>query len=183
MSKKKDNQPENKETQRLNPDEPLKDQSEIKPEVNWEDVAKRALADLDNYKKQQEKLRGELTQFMNMALLTRFLDINDDLSRVLHTVQNKKLDPSTIPPDVLQCQMGVMEGITNILKKFDEVFKAEGLDKIEVKPGDKFDPSIMEAVSHEDHTEHKDDTVIEQLQAGLKYKDQIIKPAKVRVGK
>ena len=189
MSKKKDNQPENKEAQRLDPPmarqahEPLKDQPEIKPSVNWEDIAKRALADLDNYKKQQEKLRGELTQFMNMALLARFLDINDDLSRVLHTVQNKKLDPSTIPPDVLQCQMGVMEGITNILKKFDEVFKAEGLDKIEVKPGDKFDPAIKEAISHEDHAKHKDDTVIEQLQAGLKYKDQIIKPAKVRVGK
>ena len=130
MSKKKPNQSESQEGQRLDPPmarqahEPLKDQPEIKPSVNWEDIAKRALADLDNYKKQQEKLRGELTQFMNMALLARFLDINDDLSRVLHTVQNKKLDPATIPPDVLQCQMGVMEGITNILKKFDEVFKA-----------------------------------------------------------
>lgn len=189
MSKKKDNQPDNiEELNQPLPTPPYQGgerggQSAQKPTVNWEDIAKRALADLDNYKKQQDKLRGELTQFMNMALLSRFLDINDDLSRVLHTVQNKKLDPATIPPDVLQCQMGVMEGITNILKKFHEVFKAEGLEKIEVKPGDKFDPAVMEAISHEDHDEHKNDTVIEQLQAGLKYKDQIIKPAKVRVGK
>lgn len=159
------------------------DQSNKSEVTDWENIAKRALADLDNYRKQQEKLRGELTQFMNMALLTRFLDINDDLSRVLHTVQSKKLDPTNIPPDVLQCQMGVMEGIGNILKKFDEIFKSEGLDKIEAKPGDKFDPSIMEAISHEDHADYKDDAVIEQFQAGLKYKDQIIKPAKVRVGK
>ncbi|MFH0912443.1 MAG: nucleotide exchange factor GrpE [Patescibacteria group bacterium] len=203
MSKKRDNQPKNTEDQRLNAVEPLKNQPETKPacpqprlsvpdlngqgdvarEVNWEDVAKRALADLDNYKKQQEKIRGELTQFMNMALLTRFLTVYDDLTRVLDSVKNKKLDPKTIPADVLQCQMGVMEGIGNILKKFDEIFKTEGLERIEVNPGDKFNPEIMEAISHEDHEKYKNDAVIEQFEAGLKYKNQIIKPAKVRVGK
>jgi len=174
MPKKKDNQLENVEEQ---------NQSETKPDINWENIAKRALADLDNYKKQQEKLRGELTQFMNMALLTRFLNVYDDLTRVLNSVKNKKLDPTTIPADVLQCQIGVMEGIGNILKKFDEIFKSEGLERIEVNPGDKFNPETMEAISHEDHEEHKDDAVIEQFEAGLKYKNQIIKPAKVRVGK
>lgn len=183
MSKKKDNQLENTSDQRLNAVEPIENQPETKPVVDWEDVAKRALADLDNYKKQQEKLRGELTQFMNITLLTRFLTIYDDLSRVLNSVKDKKLDPATIPADVLQCQMGVMEGIGNILKKFDEIFTTDGLEKIEVKPGDKFNPETMEAISHEDHTEHKNDAVIEQFEVGLKYKNQIIKPAKVRVGK
>ncbi|MBU1092092.1 nucleotide exchange factor GrpE [Patescibacteria group bacterium] len=171
----------------LQPEETLQTQGVSGPEANketdWENVAKRALADLDNYKKQQDKLRGEMTQFMNMALLVRFLEVQDDLSRVLHTVHSKKLDPTTIPKDVMECQMGVMEGVGNILKKFDEIFKSEGLDKIEVKPGDKFDPKVMEAMSHEEHKEYKEDAVIEQLQAGLKYKEQIIKPAKVRVGK
>jgi len=186
MPKKKDNQSE--EINQPLPTPPYQGverggQPFQKPDVNWEDVAKRALADLDNYKKQQEKLRGELTQFMNMALLTRFLEVQDDLSRVLHTVKSKKMDPAQIPADVMQCQMGVIGGMENILKKFAKIFKSEGLEQIVVNPGDKFDPATMEAISHEDHAEHKDDTVIEQLQAGLKYKDQIIKPAKVRVGR
>ena len=151
--------------------------------VDWENVAKRALADLDNYKKQQEKLRGEMTQFMSMALLTRILDIYGDLNRMLSAIQRTKLDPATIPAEVMNCQKGAMDGVVNILKKFTDVFKAEGLEPIEVKPGDKFDPATMEAISHEDHEEHKDDAVIEQFEAGLKYQDKVLKPAKVRVGK
>ena len=151
--------------------------------VNWENVAKRALADLDNYKKQQDKLRGEMTQFMSMALLTRVLDIYEDLKRMLAAIQNTKLDPATIPAEVVSCQKGAMDGVVNILKKFADVFKAEGLEPIEVKPGDKFDPATMEAISHEEHEEHKDDAVIEQFEAGLKYQDKVLKPAKVRVSK
>ncbi|MBN2585632.1 nucleotide exchange factor GrpE [Patescibacteria group bacterium] len=158
-------------------------QPEEKPATDWENVAKRALADLDNYKKQQDKLRGEMTQFMSMALLTRILDIYEDLKRMLAAIQNTKLDPATIPAEVVTCQKGAMDGVVNILKKFTEVFKAEGLEPIEVKPGDKFDPATMEAISHEEHDEHKDDAVIEQFEAGLKYQDRVLKPAKVRVGK
>lgn len=154
-----------------------------KPATDWENVAKRALADLDNYKKQQEKLRGEMTQFMSLALLTRVLDIYEDLKRMLAAIQNTKLDPATIPTEVVNCQKGAMDGLVNILKKFTDVFKAEGLEPIEVKPGDKFDPATMEAISHEEHDEHKDDAVIEQFEAGLKYQDKVIKPAKVRVAK
>ena len=140
-----------------------------KPAADWENIAKRALADLDNYKKQQEKLRGELTQFMNLALLARFLEVYNDLVRIAEAAKGA--------PD------GITQGFENILKKFNEVFHSEGLEEITVKPGDKFNPETMEAISHEDHAEHKDDAVIEQFEAGLKYKNQIIKPAKVRVGK
>ncbi len=169
MPKKQDNQSKDQGDQRLNAVEPLKNQPEIKPEVNWEDVAKRALADLDNYKKQQEKLRGELTQFMNMVLLIRFLEVYNDLVRIAEAAGG--------------APNGIAQGLENVLKKFNEVFRSEGLEEITVKPGDKFNPETMEAISHEDHAEFKDDTVIEQFEAGLKYKNQIIKPAKVRVGK
>ena len=54
-----------------------------KEKINWEDVAKRAMADLDNYKKQQEKMRGEMTQFMSITLMHKFLSVYDDLNRVI----------------------------------------------------------------------------------------------------
>lgn len=151
--------------------------------VDWEDVAKRALADLDNYKKQQEKMRGEMMQFMNLTLLHKFLSVSDDLSRMLVNVKSKKLDPKTIPAEVMQCQMDVVKGIELISLKVDEIFKSEGLEKIEVKAGDVFDPTIMEAISHEECEGIKEDCVIEQFEGGLRYKDKIIKPVKVRVSK
>src|SRR4030042_3337749 len=79
--------------------------------VDWENIAKRALADLDNYKKHQEKLRGELTQFMNLALLARVLDIYDDLKRMLAAIQSTKLDPATIPAAVVSCQKSALDWI------------------------------------------------------------------------
>lgn len=173
-----------KKQQNIPQPEEKKQPEEPKTEpVDWEDVAKRALADLDNYKKQQEKLRGDMTQFMNLALLTRVLNVYEDLKRMLKTVQEAKFDPATIPAEVMHYQKGVAEGIENILKKFTDVFKAEGLEPIEVKPGDKFDPATMEAISHEEHGEFKEDAVIEQFEAGLKYQDKVLKPAKVRVSK
>ena len=149
----------------------FKDMNKKKKEkkIDWEDIAKRALADLDNYKKQQEKMRGEMTQFMNISLLHKFLSVSDDLNRMLDSA--KELDAD------------VAKGIEMVLSKVDEIFKSEGLEKIEVKEGDKFDPATMEAISYEEHEEIKEDHVIEQFEGGLKYSDKIIKPVKVRVSK
>ena len=116
-------------------------------------------------------MRGEMTQFMNIALLHKFLSVSDDLNRMLSSVKNKKADSD------------VAKGIEMVLSKIDEIFKSEGLEKIGVKAGDKFDPAIMEAISHEEHKTIKEDHVIEQFEGGLKYKDKIIKPVKVRVSK
>lgn len=139
-----------------------------KEKINWEDVAKRAMADLVNYKKQQEQMRGEMTQFMSLTLMHKFLSVYDDLNRVINM------------DDI---SANVKEGIEVIEKKFDEIFKSEGLEKISVKPGDKFDPNVMEAISYEENDTYKEDTVIEQFETGLKYKEKIIKPVKVRVSK
>lgn len=147
-----------------------KDKKKTAEKINWEDIAKRALADLDNYKKQQEKMRGEMTQFMNIVLLGKFLAVRDDLVRAEKFAAGEKNEK-------------MIQGLKEIVEKFDQIFEGEGLDTITVKPGDKFDPATMEAISHEEHKDIKDDHVIEQFEAGLKYKDQVLKPAKVRVGK
>ena len=139
-----------------------------KEKINWEDVAKRAMADLANYKKQQEQMRGEMTQFMSLTLMHKFLSVYDDLNRVINI------------DDISE---NVKEGIETIEKKFDEIFKSEGLEKLSVEPGEKFDANTMEAISYEENNTYKEDTVIEQFEAGLKYKDKIIKPVKVRVSK
>ncbi|MEA1909519.1 MAG: nucleotide exchange factor GrpE [Patescibacteria group bacterium] len=180
MDKKKKNEKNKDKNSRK---ETLRAGGSTEPKANWEDVAKRALADLDNYKKQQEKQRDELTQFMSAVLLTKFLSVNDDMGRLLDSVKSHDLDPEKIPEEVMTCQMGVIKGMENIIKKMDEVFKAEGMERVSAKPGDKFDPNVMEAISHEEHEEYKEDTVIDQFESGLCFKDKIIKPVKVRVGK
>lgn len=134
--------------------------------VDWEDVAKRAMADLDNYRKDAEKRQAEMVQFLKANSLIKFLEIYDDLNRAMEYVTDEK------------AKMGLLD----VQKKFKDYLHADGLDEIEFKAGDEFNPELAEAVSYEEN-EVGEGKVIETLEVGLKYNDRVIKPAKVRVGK
>jgi len=137
-----------------------------KEKINWEDVAKRAMADLENYKKQAEKDRFEILNIMKAASLAKFMEVYDDLKRSLDFIKDKE----------------AKAGVVGVQKKFRDLLTSEGLETIEFKKGEEFDPEFAEAVSHEDN-EVGAGKIIETTEAGLKYKDRVIKPAKVRVGK
>jgi molecular chaperone GrpE len=136
------------------------------PPVNWEDIAKRALADLDNYRKDAEKRQMEMVQFLKATSLIKFLEIYDDLNRAVEFVTDEK----------------AKQGLLDVQKKFKDYLHADGLEEIEFKTGDEFNPELAEAMSYEEN-EVGEGKVIETLEVGLKYKDKVIKPAKVRVGK
>jgi len=135
--------------------------------VDWQDVAKRALADLDNYKKQAEKDKFEMIRIVKGSALVKFLEIYDDLSRAIEFVEDEK----------------TKQGLLAVKDKFLKMMESEGLETVIVEFGEKFDPMVMEAISYEDNELVKDNHVIEMVEAGLKVGDRVIKPAKVRVGK
>ena len=63
----------------------------------------------------------------------------DDLDRAIKTV----------PEDLRQHTWA--DGVALIQRKFQAVLESEGVKPIEVKPGDKFDPTWHEAVTHEEN--------------------------------
>jgi molecular chaperone GrpE len=134
--------------------------------VDWEDIAKRALADLDNYRKDAEKRQMEMMQFLKANSLIKFLGIYDDLTRAVEFVTDEK----------------AKQGLLDVQKKFKDYLHQDGLDEIEFKAGDEFNPELAEAMSYEEN-EVGEGKVIETLEVGLKYNDRVIKPAKVRVAK
>ncbi len=143
------------------------------PEMNWEEKAaeyeagwKRAVADLDNYRKDMEKRQIEMIQFLKATHLMKFLEIYDDLVRALKFIEDEK----------------AKQGISEVVNKFKSLMHHEGLSEIEFKEGDDFDPNTAEAVSYEENGVGEG-KIIETLEVGLKLGDKVIKPAKVRVGK
>ena len=146
--------------------------------VNWEDVAKRAMADLDNYKKQAEKDKFEMLNIMKAGSLVKFMEVYDDYRRAMDALTAFKMHNE----EDMEAMKNTMRGMLNIGKKFEDVFTSEGLEKIKYEEGDDFNPEFAEAISYEE-SKVGQDKVIETLEVGLKYKDRIIKPAKVRVGK
>jgi len=141
--------------------------------INWEERAKeyeagwkRAMADLQNFRKEAERRQIEMVQFLKATSLLKFLEIYDDLTRAIGFVADEK----------------AKQGLLDVQKKFKDYLHRDGLEEIEFKTGDDFNPELAEAVSYEE-SEVGEGRVIETLEVGLKYNDKVIKPAKVRVAK
>ncbi len=131
----------------------------------------RARAELANARKRFDKERSEAGRLANSSLLLRILPVLDDLDRALKTV-----------PDDLRGQPWV-DGIGLIQRKFSNILESEGVKPIEVKPGDQFDPTQHEAVTHEESPDFKSGQIIAEVQKGYRYGDQVLRPALVRVAR
>ena len=131
--------------------------------ANWQ----RCQADFVNYKQRAEQEKRETVDFANSALVSKLLPIMDDLERAF----------ASIPADLDDSSW--TEGIKLIYNKLKTTLEAEGITEIEAK-GKPFDPRLHEAVMQQ---EGEDGVVIEETQRGYKFKEKVIRPSLVIVGK
>jgi molecular chaperone GrpE len=130
---------------------------------NWQ----RAAADFSNYKRRTDEERRAMSLMANAVLLGRLLDVIDDFDRAL----------ASVPEDIHE---GWLDGIRLVERKLQAVLEAEGVTPIEAI-GLPFDPNLHEAVSHEETTEHPDNTVIGEAQRGYLLQGRVLRPSLVRV--
>jgi molecular chaperone GrpE len=131
--------------------------------ANWQ----RCQADFDNYKKRSEQERGEVIELASRALISNLLPVMDDLERAL----------ALVPAELEESNW--TEGIRLIYNKFKATLEAQGLAEIKAR-GEPFDPRFHEAVMQQDGEEGM---VIEETQKGYKFKEKVIRPSLVIVGK
>ena len=132
------------------------------------DLAKSLKADFANLKKEQEKNMDEFRKFAQKDLLIKLLAILDSFELAFKEI------PGNIAGN------GWLAGIKNIKSQFDSLLKNAGVEEIS-SVGIKFDPSLHEAVAHEELPEREDDEIIDELQKGYKLHDKVIRAAKVKV--
>jgi len=130
----------------------------------------RARAEFANYKKRVEKEQAEAYQNAAGRIIARYLDVLDDFDRAMKDQ----------PTEGEGTQWAA--GVSLIYRKFKNTLDAEGLTRIEAE-GQAFDPTLHEAVMHEDSDNHASGHVIEVLRQGYKLGDRVIRPALVRVAK
>lgn len=118
----------------------------------------RSLADYQNLEKQTQIWRDEFVKFANQGLISKLLDILDDLEKAQEHLKD--------------------DGLQLIVDKLTSVLKTNGLEEIEVM-GKDFDPVSAEAVEvvpgDEDHK------IVGIRAKGYKLNGKIIRPAKVVV--
>jgi molecular chaperone GrpE len=126
----------------------------------------RAQADYINYKRRSEQEKEEISQFANSILILNLLPILDDWERAL----------ASIPED--QASLSWVEGVRLIERKLRGILEAQGLSPIEAV-GQPFDPNLHEAAMQ---GKGEEGIVLGELQKGYKFRDRVIRPARVVVG-
>ena len=128
----------------------------------------RLAAEFDNFRKRVARERIELSDRAQAALVTRLLDVLDDMDRLAS-------DGGTASPENLR------QAITLVDRKLRKELEAAGLERID-PVGQPFDPSLHEAVSAvPPPTTSQDHTVSATFQTGYRYKGSLVRPARVQV--
>lgn len=130
----------------------------------------RERAAFANYKRRIEKEQAEAYQIAAAKIIARYLDVLDDFDRALKDQ----------PAEGDGAQWA--DGVALIHRKLQSLLEAEGVTRIEAE-GQEFDPTLHEAVTHEDNADHPTGHVIEVLRQGYRLGERVIRPAMVRVAK
>ena len=143
-------------------DEALSEATEIVDEVaSLTADLQRLQAEYANYRKRVDRDRASAADYSVASVLSELLPVLDDLDRA---EQHGELTGGF---------KAVADRITAITSKL-------GLEKF-AEVGVAFDPAIHEALVHNTSADVSETTATEILQPGYKYKERVIRPARVAV--
>jgi molecular chaperone GrpE len=142
----------------------LADANEQKEE--YLELARRTKADFENFRKraasdvQAAQVRGKI------AVAREVIDAVDNLERALEAADGDG--------------HGLREGVEMVLSGLRETLSRNGVEAVDPK-GDRFDPTLHEALSTQPVEGTESGVVVEVLQKGYAFGDQLVRPARVVV--
>jgi molecular chaperone GrpE len=133
----------------------------VDPVAALTDDLQRLQAEYANYRKRVERDRAQSAEVAISSVLLEFLAILDDLDRA--AAHNE-----------------LSGGFKAVADQVIATTSKLGLEKFGDAPS-AFDPNIHDALMHETSAEVSETTVTKILQPGYKYKERILRPARVVV--
>jgi molecular chaperone GrpE len=127
---------------------------------DWKSKYLRALADYQNLEKRIITQKEDVRTTATVGFIAKLLPFIDTLEKIENQFDRNAFNIS--------------------LKQLKDLLQSEGIEKMSVI-GKKFDPQIMECI--EVDKDNLGDDVINELTAGYKLGDKIIRVAGVKVGK
>jgi len=133
----------------------------------FRDLALRSQADFENYKKRTAREKEDAVKYANSSLLQRLVSILDNFELGLAAAKTESH------------QSPIYSGMILVQKQLNDLLEENGLQAIEAE-GKKFDPNVHEAIAHEPG-EAPEGTVVRQARRGYRFKDRLLRPARVVV--
>jgi molecular chaperone GrpE len=131
-----------------------------------EDRYKRALADLDNYRKRAAREMEARVAAAQQSIIGDWLDVVDSLELAMQMEANGP------------CR----EGLGAVLEQVNSVLAREGVHRIGA-PGERFDPERHAAIAVHDSAEAPDQTILGVQRSGFALGDRVIRAAQVVVAR
>ena len=131
------------------------------PVVALTEDLQRLQAEFANYRKRQERERASAAELAISSVLLEFLAVLDDLDRA-------------------EAHNELSGGFKAVADQIIATTSKLGLEKYGEAPS-LFDPNIHDALMHETSEDVKETTVTKILQPGYKYKERVLRPARVVV--
>src|ERR1700746_3879990 len=133
----------------------------------FRDLALRSQADFENFRKRAAREKADAVKYANSSLLQRLVSILDNFELGLAAAKTESE------------QSPIHSGRVLFQKQLNDLLEENGLQTIEAE-GKKFDPNLHEAIAHEP-SGSAEGTVIRQGRRGYRFKDRLLRPARVVV--
>jgi molecular chaperone GrpE len=146
---------------------------ELKTQVSeLDDKRLRLKAEFDNFRKRRDKDMLRILEYEGEGILKELLPIVDDLERVVGAVNSKTKEDDII----------IKDGIKLIISKIEKYF-AKWQVRPFGKPGDILDIDLHDAMLVKNEKGKKDNEILKVFEKGYKYKEHVLRHAKVIVNK
>ncbi|HEX7736163.1 MAG TPA: nucleotide exchange factor GrpE [Ktedonobacteraceae bacterium] len=132
---------------------------------NWNKYL-RERAEMDNFRKRQERLSADRVAYEKKALLHKILEVMDNVERGL--VYQETMD-----------KQALQHTLRMLLWQLSEVLRGEGLSPVP-SLGEVFNPRVHDAIEAVE-SEQPEGTVVEEVLKGYKLGDETLRPARVKV--
>jgi molecular chaperone GrpE len=141
--------------------------SDLAEEVaRLDDRYKRALADLDNYRKRSAREVERRGEELRDRLIGEWLEVVDSVERALR----------------MQPDGALNEGLRAVLDQIESVLARQGVQRIGAV-GERFDPERHEAIEVRPSDEVEDRTVLDVVRSGFAVRGRVLRPAQVVVAR
>ncbi len=142
----------------------------------FRDQLLRTAADFDNFRKRTRKDLEDSERRGKEDVIREVLPVLDNLERALTAV-------AALPADAGVAEVkGIVDGVKMVLKLFEDQAARLGLARIKTV-GERFDPGIHDAIQQVETDEHPAGTVIQEIVAGYRLGEKLVRPAMVIVAR
>lgn len=133
-----------------------------------EDKYKRLLAEFDNARQRNEKESKKMYDIGAKEVLEKLLPVVDNFERALESIPEEDVDRA------------FEQGVDKIYRQLMVSLESVGVVPMNAE-GTNFNPDFHNAVMHIEDEQYEENIIVEEMQKGYMYKDQVLRHSMVKV--